>query len=532
MKRTETGIPAGLRAAARHWSTVMLLALGPVPVIAQQPQQPQQPLSAIDWLDAPATVRTAPRQENPPQTLTVPGGALPPAIHVTPLGRPKLDSVGLLPAATTGLPRGIWAGSDAQTLIAALEAMPDRALPAAQALGYTLLLAEADSPPGSGDDSAFLRARVATLMRLGAVAPARALLERAGPARQALFDLWFDLGLLTSEEDKACTALTRDPSLSRAYAPRIYCLARAGDWMTAALTYEAAKGLGMLPDPAAPLLAQFLDPEIVDDSVRPAPPPAPSPLVFRLFEAIGAPLPTRSLPRAFAVADLRGLSGWKAELEAAERLARSGALPATRLFGLYTDRSPAASGGIWDRVRAVQALDGALFARDGTRVAETLPAAWEAMRDRDLAVPFAAFFARRLMQVELPAATRPLALRVALLSPEYEAAAAHFGALDPSSDSMLRAVARGRPAPEMAQDAWDQTILRGLADRGPAERHGALLEAGKLGEAILRATTELGQAGPGAGQDARASLATLRAVGLEDTARRAALQLLILGPVR
>ena len=46
-----------------------------------------------------------------------------------------------------------------------------------------------------------------------------------------------------------------------------------------------------------------------------------SPLLFRLHEAIGEPLPTGALPRAYAVADLRDLAGWKPQLEAAERLA-------------------------------------------------------------------------------------------------------------------------------------------------------------------------------------------------------------------
>ena len=56
-----------------------------------------------------------------------------------------------------------------------------------------------------------------------------------------------------------------------------------------------------------------------------------TPLLFRLHEAIGEPLPTGNLPRSYAVADLRDLAGWKPQLEAAERLAVTGALPANRL---------------------------------------------------------------------------------------------------------------------------------------------------------------------------------------------------------
>ena len=53
---------------------------------------------------------------------------------------------------------------------------------------------------------------------------------------------------------------------------------------------------------------------------------------------------------AFAQADMRDNTGWKAQLEAAERLARNGVLDPNQLLGLYTEEKAAASGGVWDRV--------------------------------------------------------------------------------------------------------------------------------------------------------------------------------------
>ena len=503
-----------------------------VSLLSQPLGATEQPLSAIDWLDQPIVQPIAPPPRATLKEPAVTDTATVPGVAVSPLGAATPDSVGLLPTATTGLPRSLWHASREADLIRALDAVTPETLPAVQALVYTLLLAEADPPANSGDNAEFLRARVRTLVRFGAVDPARALLERAGPAHADLFDLWLNLTLLSGDEDKPCAILQGDPALSQDYAARIYCTARAGDWMTAALTYETAAALGTLQEPLAGLLAQYLDPETIHDSPGQVPPAAPSPLVFRLYESVGSPLPTRNLPRAFAMADLRGLSGWKAELEAAERLGRTGALPATRLFGLYTDRSPAASGGIWDRVRAVQALDRALFSRDPERVAQTLPAAWAAMKDHGLAIPFAQFFAPALMQVDVPPDLRPMALRVALLSPEYEAAAAKYQAPGQPEDQMLMAIARGTATQSGPQGTWTAGILQGLDGTGPSARHAALLQDGKLGEAILQAATELGQAGQGTVQDASEGLKTLRAVGLEDTARRAALQLLILGPAR
>ena len=46
------------------------------------------------------------------------------------------------------------------------------------------------------------------------------------------------------------------------------------------------------------------------------------------LEAIGTPLPTAPLPLAFAHSDLRHTAGWKARIEAAERLVRTGAVSA------------------------------------------------------------------------------------------------------------------------------------------------------------------------------------------------------------
>ncbi len=487
----------------------------------------QQPLSAIDWLDKQNSVPLAQPllapSDEPPVTTT----ANIPGVEVTPLGEAQPDSVGLLPTATTGLPRSMWRASTASDVIAHLARTDPDALPAIQALIYTLLLAEADAPVAVNGNAEFLRARVHTLVRFGAVDPARALLERAGPTRKGLFDLWLNLSLLTGDEDKACALLREQPSLSPDYAARIFCTARAGDWSTAALTFDTAVAIGTLEGPVATLLAQFLDPEMIESSPQLAPPAEPTPLVFRLYEANGAPLPTNRLPRAFAMADLRGTTGWRSELEAAERLARTGALPATHLLGLYTDRSPAASGDIWDRARAFQRFDKALFSRDPQKVADALPDAWVAAKERGLAVPFAQLFADGLMELELPDDTKPLAYRIVLLSPDYEEAPIRY---PPKTEfeTLLAGLARGQPDRTQTETPLETAIVDGFATTTASDEHAALLDQGKLGEAILLATIQLGQGRVGRERDVREGIATLRAVGLEDTARRTALQLLIL----
>ena len=77
-------------------------------------------------------------------------------------------------------------------------------------------------------------------------------------------------------------------------------------------------------------------------------------------EAVGLPRPPGPLPLAFLHMDLDEHVPMRIRAEAAERLVLSGAVAAPALFAAYRSGEPAASGGVWDRAQAVQALDAAL----------------------------------------------------------------------------------------------------------------------------------------------------------------------------
>lgn len=487
----------------------------------------QQPLSAIDWLDEVIALPIAqphPGSDEPAVATT----ALSPEVSVLPLDTANADAVGLLPSSKTGLPQTLWVASATADLNDALAATTPAPLPALQALYYTLLLAEADAPTDAPKGAAFLLTRTDALIRFGAVDAARALLERAGPQDPVLFDRWLDLTLLDGTEDAPCKALRDRPALSENYAARIYCTARAGDWPTAALTYESAVALDALTPVDAALLALYLDPETIETSPPPSPPRDMSPLTFRLFEAAGSPYPTVRLPRAFAMADLRETAGWRTEIEAAERLARTGALPANRLLGLYTDRKPAASGGVWDRVRAIQAFDTALHSGDPAKVAETLPGAWQKMRQRGLETAFAQLFADDLKALDLPDEAADIAFSMILLSDDYERSGERLTSPNPQQQFLI-GLAAGAPDMALVNTSREAAIAHAFATPVPASAHADLINAGKLGEAILVAANQLDRARGGNLGDMTDALVTLRALGLEDTARRAALQILILG---
>ncbi|QBF31665.1 hypothetical protein [Thalassococcus sp. S3] len=489
----------------------------------------QEPLSVIDWLsENPPVVGPPVIAPNEPP---VSDSAKRPEITVRTLDAAR-SPIGLVPPSVTGLPQTLWRGSETEVLTRLISNAPVSRSPAMQTLLYTLILSEAAPLPTVRADEAVLLARIDRLIQLGAIDPAQSLIEQAGADRNAeVFRRAFETALLIGSEDKRCETLLDQPHLSPGLDAQIFCTARAGDLTAASVMFDGARALGMMPADTTDALDRFLYPEVFEEAAPLPVPNDPDPLLFRLFEAIGEPLPSAPLPRAFAAADLRDLAGWKAQLEAAERLARTGALSTNRLLGLYTARLPAASGGVWDRVEALQRFETALRTRSPTAVSRTLRQAWRAMKEASLEVPFAALFAEPLSNVRLndPDLAR-LQLRIALLSPGYETAANRIASAGPES-AFWAGLAQGQP--ESAPPPTAQAEAIALAFEPDPELPDNL-SAETLGETILRLMVLFDRGVGGNMQDLTEAIAGFRALGLEDTARRASLQALLLerGPVQ
>ena len=473
----------------------------------------EPPLSAIDWLsDSVAD----------PGEVTLPRGSLAPGpITVAPIDAPEADAAGLLPPSVTGFPKDLWGPSTAQDAMARLEAVPRDLSPALSQLLTTLLLAEAKAPRGSQDGEALFLTRVDRLLDMGALDRAGALLERAGVTTPERFRRHFDIALLEGREQAACDTLRLHPEIAPTYAARIFCLARNGDWNAAALTLETATSLGILSPEEDLLLARFLDPEILpDDSLPPVP---ETPLTFRMREAIGEPVPSTTLPLAFAWADFRPTRGWKAQLQAAERLARAGALNPNQFFGLYLRRAPSASGGVWERVADVQALDTALSVGDRAAVARALPEAWETLRAAGLQHALADQYGEELARLKFDGKAGEIALALGLLSPAYETVANSTN----EGDAFVLALARGIPETALATSPAAVVVRDGFLAEAPPTAIALMLAQGRVGEAILRAITQFSEGAEGELDGVSDAIATLRALGLETAARRASLELLL-----
>lgn len=497
------------------------------------------PLSAIDWLSqsvtapvpasasVPSAASPAP-QPAPGEPPVSAGGALPQVVATTPLDGPSPDAVGLISPAVSGFPHDLWGAGLTREVAEAISRDRMDSLPALRQLFLTMLLAEAAPPIDSEGKGVLLLARIDKLLHLGALEQAAALIDIAGPTSSPdLFRRAFDVALLTGDEDRACQEMQANPSLAPTIPARVFCLARGGDWDAAALTLHSAEALGQVSPEAAALMGRFLDPDLFEADAVPPPPNPVTPLDWKMYEGIGEPLSTLTLPVAFSYAEISPNFGWMAQIEAAERLTRAGTIAPNVILGLYTERDPAASGGVWDRVDAFQQFDAAMLAGDVARVAQALPPVWARMQEAELEVPFAVLYGEALSRLALTGEAARVAFRVGLLSPAYESIARAHPPQD-ATEAFLVALATGQMQGVLPPDSLARAIAPAFTRPKPSARAQEMLDGNRLGEAILVAIDDIAGGVEGNLQGVTEGLSLLRGVRLDNVARRTALELMIL----
>jgi len=520
---------------ARTQALAALFVMGSVTYSAAQDISPDKPLSAINWLTQSLdTPRSAPMRTQPSAPVSlrndISQNALPENVTTRPIDAPQVDAVGLLSAAQTGLPRDLWGASKTLDLGRRLTSISNQTnlLPASRRLLNTLILAELDPPLGARQDGRLFLARVDALLSQGLIEEADALMERAGSSAPDIFRRAFDAKLLMGTENEACAQLKTTRGLSPALPTRIFCLARDGDWSAAALTLETSTALQLISPEDSALLARFLDPELFEGEPPLPAPSQPTPLTFRMMEAIGEPISTNALPLAFAQSDLRQTAGWKTRARAAERLARVGALTPNRWLGIWSEHLPAASGGIWDRIEALQHFETALKTGDPGAISKSLGRVWSEMGESGLQIAFSDLFAQKLADAPLTGATANTAFEVALLSPDYEIIAGAWDTDLTPDNVFLKSIALGEVPAQRPNTAQKRAIVDGFRASGIPVRLSGLVQGNRLGEAILRAIELLEGGATGDLDELTDAIAFFRAVGLEATARRAALEILVL----
>ena len=357
------------------------------PLLAQS----NAPISAIEWLSQPGL---APLSEGSLIVGDPTSGAVVDEITVIELDAPVTKSYGLIPTNISGIPEDFWTDIDPAALTQSIGSLSGPSLPAADDLLLRALLAES-----LGDDEV-LGVKVRALLDRGAVHAAYSLLGQSQINSLESFALFAEAALLTDNVERMCSQLNAARHLSNDEALQVYCHARAGSWDTAVLNYFTLDTLRAFSPTTSALLAANLDPELADILSLPrADPLSLSALEFKLRASVGQPLATQTLPLKFTPSDLGATTSWKQQIESAERLGAIGSLPAAQLLERYKSNQPSASGGVWDRVLAVQNLDNAL----GDHIidpSDELLEFWTLMRNRKLAAPLARAWAKKLVKFE------------------------------------------------------------------------------------------------------------------------------------
>lgn len=515
--------------ATRHLASATALILAPIIAVGAHAQSEAGPLSAIDWL---SSVVENPEAYPEGEPAAVVNSATSPAIQTSALGATSLDAVGLLTLSVAGLPADFWGNTSSGTLAKLIAGLrTDLPSPLARLL-QTILLAELAPPVDSSPAARLFLARLDRLLKQGALDQAQALLDRAGSDKPALFARSFDISLLAADDVTACARVLEDAALNATPIAQVFCMMQAGDWQAAEETLTKARAAGDLTPAHSALLERFIAPEAAEGSAVLPVPERITPLVFRLHQAIGEPLGTATLPNAFAYAALAETSGWKARISAAERLARSKSIPDNKLLAIYSETTAAASGGLWDRVDAVQSLERAITAGDIAAIDTSLPLAMQNMRRAGLEPALANLFAQQLLEMALKGPTAQLALRLGLLSdrPKNVLSAPLYKAAPP--DPLIAALVTGEFAGVEASDQTTDAVLQAFRAVSAGSEIDKLIEAGNYGQAVLEAITLLQDGAETAPDQIEQGITALRLAGFTDTARAMALSIALSDPDR
>jgi hypothetical protein len=453
------------------------------------------------------------------------GGITTEPITESPLETEQPDAIGILTSEQTGIPRNFWGDSDPKTIARLVEPYHADTLPEITALWQRITLTEIDAPRRGEVAGAILLARVDHLLNAGALDQAEALLSRAGVASPALFWRTFDVGLLTGRAQAACAEMLSNPSLTPGFKARIFCLARENDWRAAAITLTTAQALDQISQADADLLARFLDPDLFDENDVP---PSPAPLTaldFVMREALAMPRTGQALPLAFLHADLRGVTGWRNQVIATERLVRAQALPAQAILDLYQTGKPAASGGVWVRVSAVQNLINAINGNDSETISTALSNAYAEMDSAGLVFVLANLAAEDIRDIPLNPQAAALRFRLWLLHPDYRELSFGYEPQNPQ-DQFLYDLAQDNPL-NVVTDDIETAIQTAFTQNAHSSSVLDDARAGRLGEAVLNALTNLIRARHSDPTAVETAIAALLIAGLKDEARQIAIQIVL-----
>ena len=351
--------------------------------------QNNTPISAIEWLSQPSLAPIAKEKVTAPEDNPE---KIPAKIIISNLKTNNDKKYGLIPQEISGIPENFWTEIDSDTLHQLLMNQPRSNLPSADDLLIRALLAT------TAGDTNVLLVRVETLVDRGAVQAAYSLIKQAQIENIQSFELFAKTALLTNNVEEMCVRLNGARHLSNNEALRVYCQLHSGSRTIARINFSALKALGEFGPITPTLLAASLNKENKKNFTLPEVNlPTMTPLDFHLWNNIGQTVPTKNLPISFATLGLKKSSTWLEKIQATERLSITGSLPADILLQTYNSGEVATSGGDWDRVLAVQALNRVL-SDPIIDPSNELNYFWETQQDKKLIATLSRAWSDRLLE--------------------------------------------------------------------------------------------------------------------------------------
>lgn len=487
-----------------------LMLAAPGAVWAQQADGPPQPLQLTPLVPEAALQQAVAAQEADGEGTdeaeadagAAGGDLLPSTVRAAGLEAADIAGIGILTAEAGGLPATLWQGTDMETALAALAALPVQARsPTVQALTRRLLVTAAPPPEGGADGWDYIGLRADKLAAIGllddllALADLLPLAEAPGPLQQRAAEAY----VMAGDWSAACAIARRGVDSDQSgYWLRIVAACRLMDGNRPG----AELALDILADTGAPepfyraLMARLMD---FSGSGGQAPllwPEAEklTPLTLGLALRTGIVPPAAVMAAADPLAQT-ALAGAPAlapltRLPLAEQAAARGALTPQRLRALLAalDSPADAGGGLPGPMARAALLQAAAAADDPAGRLNALSVYWAAARDAGLDAVAAAVSAPLAVAVApapdlvawAPDAVRMLALagQPQAVTDWYQMVRAHAQAGDtPMADRLLDiwalAVvvddAQAVPFSDRILDLWYQT-RSGRADTGRGDR--------------------------------------------------------------
>ena len=571
-------------------------AVAPQWATAQDEEAVGPPVQLIDPGAEDAAAETAPRPEGAEPEAVGPalaeGEIAEEAVEVEALTVPDQPWVGLLDQSQGGFGIDMWQSTNLALLERVLPSLPmGTPSPAMQDLARRLLLSDARAPLGEGTGRNLLAIRIERLAAGGETEAANQLIELAATrgSDPALARAEVDGLLLAGDNAGACARIgdaVRDDDDPFWLKGLTFCRALREERATARLAVDLLRELGETSDAAFFVLVRALN---GDETARIESLIEASPLHLAMMRAANVPIPADAVPGA-PPAVLRAIAAAPnatpdVRLDAAERAARAGVLPAeavARIYGGFVFEPAAVENAIDIAKLATGAWANAILHRlgrgrtDAVGRAEVVQAFMRRARERGGYVTAARINARTMRELEPNAALAfaiPELVPALLAAGEVEAAWAWYARAEEAVATALwplMQIARGPTAMPLeagAPRAWWLaqaelpaaqryangalvfTLLEALGYEISADDWTPLLEgqlmvqtyapspalarglrraaaAGAVGETVLMALLALGEPGP-VGANATtlgAVIEALGAVGLEAEARAIALE--------